>query len=100
MDWRLSNTFSVDRRLSSDIILIPLIPYINIISELIIVVMTFYIFLDDSDRSSSKAATVEMYSYANSNNGTVTGETLSSISEKSEQYSDEHSVDDYPVSTS
>ncbi|KAG1691197.1 Nephrin [Nymphon striatum] len=51
---------------------------------------------DDSDRSSSKAATVEMYSYANSNNGTVTGETLSSISEKSEQYSDEHSVDEYP----
>lgn len=62
-------------------------------------ILFFFLCADDSDRSSSKAATVEMYSYANSNNGTVTGETLSSISEKSEQYSDEHSVDDYPVSS-
>uniref|UniRef100_T1IZV2 Nephrin n=1 Tax=Strigamia maritima TaxID=126957 RepID=T1IZV2_STRMM len=49
----------------------------------------------ESDQSSSKtAATIEMYA-PSSYTGTGTGETLSSISEKSESYSDENSIVDY-----
>lgn len=40
-----------------------------------------------SEQSSSKSATIEMYA-PSSYNETVTGETLSSVSEKSESYSD------------
>lgn len=45
----------------------------------------------------SKAATIEMYA-PSSYNDTVTGETLSSVSEKSETYSNEGSNADYVVS--
>ncbi|XP_065562901.1 nephrin-like isoform X2 [Artemia franciscana] len=44
--------------------------------------------------SSSKSGTIEMYA-PSSYNGTVTGETLSSISEKSETYSHNGSHEDY-----
>lgn len=47
---------------------------------------------------SSKSATIEMYA-PSSYNDTVTGETLSSVSEKSETYSNEGSNADYVVST-
>lgn len=48
-----------------------------------------------SEQSSSKSATIEMYA-PSSYNETVTGETLSSVSEKSESYSD--SNPEYTVS--
>ncbi|KAL7630675.1 UNVERIFIED_CONTAM: hypothetical protein RMT77_019119 [Armadillidium vulgare] len=50
-----------------------------------------------SDKGSSKSTTIEMYA-PSSYTGTVTGETLSSISEKSrESYTNEDSADDYDV---
>ena len=55
------------------------------------------LFLGSSDRSSSKSGTIEMYA-PSTYNETVTGETLSSISEKSENYIHEDSVDEFPVS--
>lgn len=45
----------------------------------------------------SKSATIEMYA-PSSYNDTVTGETLSSVSEKSDSYSNEGSQPDYMVS--
>lgn len=45
-----------------------------------------------------KTATIEMYA-PSSYNDTVTGETLSSVSEKSESYSNDGSQGDYIVST-
>lgn len=47
-----------------------------------------------SEQSSSKSATIEMYA-PSSYNETVTGETLSSVSEKSESYSNADSNPDY-----
>ncbi|KAK7789814.1 hypothetical protein R5R35_001191 [Gryllus longicercus] len=47
-----------------------------------------------SEQSSSKSATIEMYA-PSSYNETVTGETLSSVSEKSESYSNGDSNQDY-----
>lgn len=44
----------------------------------------------------SKSATIEMYA-PSSYNDTVTGETLSSVSEKSDTYSNEESQPDYMV---
>ncbi|XP_052122699.1 nephrin isoform X3 [Frankliniella occidentalis] len=49
-----------------------------------------------SEQSSSKSATIEMYA-PSSYNETVTGETLSSVSEKSESYSNADSNPDYLV---
>ena len=50
-----------------------------------------------SEQSSSKSATIEMYA-PSSYNETVTGETLSSVSEKSESYSNGDSNQEYLVS--
>lgn len=50
-----------------------------------------------SEGGSSKSATIEMYA-PSSYNETVNGETLSSISEKSEAYSQNGSHSDYAVS--
>lgn len=50
--------------------------------------------LTASEQSSSKSATIEMYA-PSSYNETVTGETLSSVSEKSESYSNADSNPDY-----
>ncbi|GAB6027447.1 hypothetical protein CHUAL_001708 [Chamberlinius hualienensis] len=49
---------------------------------------------ESSEQSSSKAATIEMYA-PSSYNGTITGETLSSISEKSETYSEDNITEEY-----
>ncbi|XP_076332290.1 nephrin-like isoform X2 [Tachypleus tridentatus] len=49
---------------------------------------------EESDQTSSKAATIEMYA-PSSYNDTVNGETMSSISEKSESYSDGPSTGEY-----
>lgn len=51
----------------------------------------------DQNNQSSKSATIEMYA-PSSYNDTVTGETLSSVSEKSETYSNEGSSNEYVVS--
>lgn len=50
-----------------------------------------------SEGGSSKSATIEMYA-PSSYNETVNGETLSSISEKSESFSQNGSHSDYAVS--
>jgi hypothetical protein len=50
-----------------------------------------------SEQGSSKSATIEMYA-PSSYNETVTGETLSSISEKSATYSHGDNQDEYIVS--
>lgn len=50
----------------------------------------------EQTNQSSKSATIEMYA-PSSYNDTVTGETLSSVSEKSETYSNEGSNNDYVV---
>ena len=50
-----------------------------------------------SEQSSSKSATIEMYA-PSSYNETVTGETLSSVSEKSESYYNGDSNQEYLVS--
>ena len=50
-----------------------------------------------SEGGSSKSATIEMYA-PSSYNETVNGETLSSISEKSESYSQNGSHSDFAVS--
>lgn len=52
--------------------------------------------LIDQGNQSSKSATIEMYA-PSSYNDTVTGETLSSVSEKSETYSNEGSNNEYVV---
>ncbi|CAL4122494.1 unnamed protein product [Meganyctiphanes norvegica] len=52
-----------------------------------------------SEKGSSKSTTIEMYA-PSSYTGTVTGETLSSISEKSrESYANEDSADEYDMET-
>lgn len=51
----------------------------------------------EQNNQTSKSATIEMYA-PSSYNDTVTGETLSSVSEKSETYSNEGSNNDYVVS--
>lgn len=62
----------------------------------------FYIFYliyrnkTESSAQTSKAANIEMYA-PSSYNDTVTGETLSSVSEKSDSYSNEGSQPDYMV---
>lgn len=50
----------------------------------------------EASNQSSKSATIEMYA-PSSYNDTVTGETLSSVSEKSDSYSNEDSQQDYTV---
>ncbi|XP_044759594.1 nephrin isoform X1 [Coccinella septempunctata] len=50
--------------------------------------------LREQNNQSNKSATIEMYA-PSSYNDTVTGETLSSVSEKSETYSNEGSHNDY-----
>lgn len=58
--------------------------------------LIFYIILiGASEQGSNKSATIEMYA-PSSYNETVTGETLSSVSEKSESYSDSNA--EYAVS--
>lgn len=52
----------------------------------------------EASNQNSKSATIEMYA-PSSYNDTVTGETLSSVSEKSDSYSNEGSQPDYMVST-
>lgn len=54
-------------------------------------------YFSEQSNQSSKSATIEMYA-PSSYNDTVTGETLSSVSEKSETYSNEGSGNDYVVS--
>lgn len=54
------------------------------------------VYLLEQGGQSSKSATIEMYA-PSSYNDTVTGETLSSVSEKSETYSNEGSNADYVV---
>lgn len=51
----------------------------------------------EASNQNSKSATIEMYA-PSSYNDTVTGETLSSVSEKSDSYSNEGSQPDYMVS--
>lgn len=51
----------------------------------------------DTSNQNSKTATIEMYA-PSSYNDTVTGETLSSVSEKSDSYSNDGSNPDYIVS--
>ena len=51
-----------------------------------------------SEGGSSKSATIEMYAPSSYNGETVNGETLSSISEKSESFSQNGSHSDYAVS--
>lgn len=53
--------------------------------------------LGPSEQGSNKSATIEMYA-PSSYNETVTGETLSSVSEKSENYSNGEVNADYAVS--
>lgn len=57
--------------------------------------LPFFTFTEQNNQS-SKSATIEMYA-PSSYNDTVTGETLSSVSEKSETYSNEGSNNDYVV---
>lgn len=52
----------------------------------------------ETSAQNSKTATIEMYA-PSSYNDTVTGETLSSVSEKSDSYSNEGSNPDYMVSS-
>lgn len=56
-------------------------------------------YFSEQSNQSSKSATIEMYA-PSSYNDTVTGETLSSVSEKSETYSNEGSGNDYVVGRS
>lgn len=51
----------------------------------------------EQNNQTSKSATIEMYA-PSSYNDTVTGETLSSVSEKSETYSNEEGNNEYMVS--
>lgn len=53
-------------------------------------------FFLESDHSSSKAATIEMYAPSSYNEG-LNGESLSCNSEKSDNYSDGHSAGGYSV---
>lgn len=53
--------------------------------------------ITEASNQNSKSATIEMYA-PSSYNDTVTGETLSSVSEKSDSYSNEGSQPDYMVS--
>lgn len=69
-----------------------MVPFILLYCKLIL-----FIFLEQGNQN-SKSATIEMYA-PSSYNDTVTGETLSSVSEKSETYSNEGSGNDYVVST-
>lgn len=57
--------------------------------------MFFFVNIEASTQN-SKSATIEMYA-PSSYNDTVTGETLSSVSEKSDSYSNEGSQPDYMV---
>lgn len=59
-------------------------------------IFLFY-FSAASEQGSSKSATIEMYA-PSSYNETVTGETLSSISEKSATYSHPENHEEYIVS--
>lgn len=63
--------------------------------------LSFFIFrigkYAEASNQNSKSATIEMYA-PSSYNDTVTGETLSSVSEKSDSYSNEGSQPDYMVS--
>lgn len=52
--------------------------------------------ITETSTQNSKSATIEMYA-PSSYNDTVTGETLSSVSEKSDSYSNEGSQPDYMV---
>lgn len=52
--------------------------------------------MTEASNQNSKSATIEMYA-PSSYNDTVTGETLSSVSEKSDSYSNEGSQPDYMV---
>lgn len=61
-------------------------------------VESYFFFHLEQNNQSSKSATIEMYA-PSSYNDTVTGETLSSVSEKSETYSNEGSGNDYVVRT-
>lgn len=53
----------------------------------------------DTSQQTTKSATIEMYA-PSSYNDTMTGETLSSVSEKSDSYSNDGSHPDYMVSPS
>lgn len=55
-----------------------------------------FVSLTEASNQNSKSATIEMYA-PSSYNDTVTGETLSSVSEKSDSYSNEGSQPDYMV---
>ena len=76
-----------------------------LLSRVLTVCLVFVLFLFcvvamaamSSEGGSSKSATIEMYA-PSSYNETVNGETLSSISEKSESYSQNGSHSDYAVS--
>lgn len=59
-------------------------------------ILKYFRFAEQTGQN-SKSATIEMYA-PSSYNDTVTGETLSSVSEKSETYSNEGSNQDYVVS--
>ena len=59
----------------------------------------FRLHIVDSSNPNSKSATIEMYA-PSSYNDTVTGETLSSVSEKSDAYSNDGSQPDFMVSYS
>lgn len=59
--------------------------------------ITLYTQAAENDNQPGKTATIEMYA-PSSYNDTVTGETLSSVSEKSESYSNDGSQVEYTVS--
>lgn len=70
-------------------------------SKYVVCILLSFIFINqvyflEQGGQSSKSATIEMYA-PSSYNDTVTGETLSSVSEKSETYSNEGSNADYVV---
>lgn len=64
--------------------------------KLLFLIYFFISFLTEASNQNSKSATIEMYA-PSSYNDTVTGETLSSVSEKSDSYSNEGSQPDYMV---
>lgn len=56
-----------------------------------------FVLAADTSQQTTKSATIEMYA-PSSYNDTMTGETLSSVSEKSDSYSNDGSQHDYMVS--
>lgn len=70
--------------------------YTSDIDTTVLLIIFGFMYLTEASNQNSKSATIEMYA-PSSYNDTVTGETLSSVSEKSDSYSNEGSQPDYMV---